>query len=301
MNLADQIAFDLGWDFAVFDRDVPAGANKAFCDGYRAHKKGHKRSTRSSNKYERKWLQIRYGAFSRKKVFSSDITPEYLEKITPQSGACPVTLMPLTFAQGELTDWSVDRANNDRGYVHGNLIVISTLANTAKSDKSLTEILELATYDSEVDGLLPAEWARMAELVEPAFGENADDDSPVPILMGQNVALGMPISPIASFQVAISRVIIDAWHEDKREFMDMYNMTMFEHLCRSKKQQKAYIRLVRAVRRRSKHITNYSDIWATKRVQRRLFDLVNTFGSAGLMRLTELQGITVGNENARIA
>ena len=110
--------------------------------------------------------------------------------------------MPLTFATGELTDWSVDRANNDRGYVHGNLIVISTLANSAKSDKTLTEILELAKYDREVDGLLPEEWARMAELVEPAFGENDDDVSPVPILMGQNVALGMPISPIASFQVA---------------------------------------------------------------------------------------------------
>ena len=111
----------------------------------------------------------------------------------------------------------------------------------------------------------------------------------------------MPISPIASFQVAISRVIIGAWDEDKREFMDMYNSTMFRHLCRTKKQQKAYVRLVRAVRRRSRHITNYPDIWATKRVQRRLFDLVNTFGPAGLMRLTELQGITMGNENARIA
>ena len=61
------------------------------------------------------------------------------------------------------------------------------------------------------------------------------------------------------------------------------------------------MRLMREILRRSKHIKSYTEIWATKRVQRRLFEMVNTLGSAGLIRLTELQDMTTGEENARIA
>ena len=299
MDVTEQVAFDLGWDFAIFDRDVPDGANKAFCDGYRAYKSGNKRATRPVNKYERKWLQIRFGALGRNKEFSPGVTPEYLEKITPASGRCPVTEAALTYAEGRPSDWSVDRANNARGYVRGNIIIISTAANKAKGDKSLEDIVALSNLDTEVDGLYPDEWGRLAELIAPAFGSH-DDTSPIPILVGQPVALGMPVSPISSFQIALARLLIDGWDSEKHPIMVKHVSKMASHLCRTKKQRRAFLRLFAEVRRRSRHIGVYSEIWATKRVQRRLFELINSLGSAGLTRLTELQEAMFGNENVCI-
>lgn len=299
MDAREQLAFDLGWDYAIFGREVPETANKAFCDGYRAFRQGDKRSTRPADRYERKWLQIRFGAFSRNKEFAPDVTPDYLRRITPESGRCPVTLLPLTFAEGEPTDWSIDRANNLRGYIRGNLIVISTAANAAKSDKTLAEIEGAAALDSEFDGLLPEEWARMAELVAPAFGPHEDDFSPVPILVGQNVALGMPTSPIASFQIAIARALIECWHDDKYDPMMHFAAQMCDLLCRTRSQKKAYLSLIKAVFRRTGHIQDYTEVWATRRVQRRLFDFINTLGAAGLTRLARLQEQTTGIENTR--
>ena len=43
------------------------------------------------------------------------------------------------------------------------------------------------------------------------------------------------------------------------------------------------------------------EIWATLRVQKRLFAFINTLGAAGLGHLVELQDFTVGDENTKIA
>jgi len=300
MHFDQQIAFDLGWDFGIYARNVPEGANKAFCDGYRAFKKGGNKTVRSANRFERKWLQIRFGALARKKEFSSDVTPEYLEKITPRSNVCPVMLQPFTFGEGLGSDWSVDRANNDRGYMRGNIIIICTEANAAKGNKSLLEMAQNARLENGSDGLTMDQWARLAELVEPAFGPEPESCSPISMLAGQDLALGMPISPLASFQIAISRALIEGWEEEKQEMMTVYVATMSDLLCKTKQQEKAYFKLMTEILRRSRHIRKYSEIWATKRVQRRLFALVNSLGSAGLTRLVELQEATVGEENARI-
>ena len=114
MEFSDQIAFDLGWDYAAFGRDVPEKANKFFCDGYRAFASRGNKTKQTPTRFVLKWLQIRFGALLRGKDFSPDVTPEYLEKITPASGKCPVTGEPLSVGEIAPTDWSVDRANNAR-------------------------------------------------------------------------------------------------------------------------------------------------------------------------------------------
>jgi hypothetical protein len=195
MDSLDQQAFDLGWDHALFRLNVPPDANKAFCDGYRAFGSEKNKTSRSPSKYVRKWLQIRFGALRRGKQFAPDVTPQYIEQITPASGRCPVTGLPFTYSQDEHTDWSVDRANNQRGYVRGNILIISRGANAAKSDRSLEEIRSLASCARAVDGLTPVEWDRLGQLVEPAFGDHGDEVRPVSVLFGQPVALGMPVSP----------------------------------------------------------------------------------------------------------
>ena len=218
MEFSDQQAFDLGWDYATFGNDVPENANKLFCDGYRAFSNESKKSVRRPNKYVRKWLQIRFGALRRGKYFSPDITPEYIEKITPASEKCPVIGEPFTFGKNAPTDWSVDRANNDRGYVRGNIIIISQQANAAKGDKSLDQINILALCTSDTDGLTSYQWERLAELIAPAFGDHDEIDNPISALFGQHIALGMPVSPLAGFQIALSRALLEGWDRENLYF-----------------------------------------------------------------------------------
>ena len=300
MDELDRQAYDLGWDYATFDRVVPDAASKAFCDGYRAFRHGDKKNTRQPDKFVRKWLQIRFGALSRGKQFSLDITPEYIEKITPASGNCPITDLPLTFGAVESTDWSVDRANNDRGYVRGNILIMSQAANVAKGDKSLDAIGSLAKHDEPTEGLTADQWNKIARLIEPAFGDEDETVNPIQMLFGQPIALGMPVSPLASFQVAVSRAAIDYWNPEKRELMNQYLSVMEEFICRNRVQEKALINLLREVLRRSTHLGSYSEIWATQKVQKLLIKFLSTLDGAGMGRLIELQDLTVGSENTKI-
>ena len=300
MDQLDRQAYDLGWDYATFGSNVPDDASMSFCDGYRAFRHGGNKATRKPDKFVRKWLQIRFGALSRGKEFSLDITPQYLEKITPASANCPVTDLPLTFGTGESTDWSVDRANNDRGYVRGNILIMSQAANAAKGNKSLDTICSLAGNDGSTEGLTACQWDKLAKLIEPAFGEDDEEVNPIHMLFGQPIALGMPVSPLASFQVAVSRAAIDQWDPEKKEFMLHYLLIMEELICRNRSQQKALARLLQEVLRRSTHLSSYTEIWATQRVQKRLVEFLKTLDGAGMSRLIELQDITVGSENTKI-
>jgi hypothetical protein len=300
MDSLDQQAFDLGWDYATFRLQVPEVANKLFCDGYRAFGSDPGKTTRKPDRYVRKWLQIRFGALARGKPFSPQVSPDYLRKITPSSGRCPVIGAAFTYGTGADTDWSIDRANNDRGYACGNIIIISTRANHAKSNRSLEEIRALAASTTDTDGLTPAQWHKLATLIEPAFGTDDASASPIPILFGQPVALGMPVSPIAGFQVALTRALIAGWDTEQREFAERYVGIIGNLCCRTKGQRRAFARLVRAVLRRSMHNRDYADLWSTRRVQKCLFEFVASLDGRGLKRLAELQQVTTGAQNTQI-
>jgi len=194
----------------------------------------------------------------------------------------------------------VDRANNNRGYVRGNILIMSQAANAAKGIKSLAAIESLARHDRSTEGLTPSQWEKMAQLIEPAFGDEEKKVNPIQMLFGQPIALGMPVSPLASFQVAVSRAAVDYWDPEKRELMSDYLYAMEAFICRNRTQQKALSNLLKEVMRRSTHLRSYSVIWATRRVQKRLVKFLNTLDGAGIGRLVELQGITVGSENTRI-
>lgn len=61
---------------------------------------------------------------------------------------CPVLGIPLFFSAGKKTDNtpSVDRVDNSKGYVKGNVRVISNKANTLKSSMSLEELKKIVQY-----------------------------------------------------------------------------------------------------------------------------------------------------------
>lgn len=299
MDLLERQAFDLGWDFATFGLNVPEAASKSFCDGYRAFRHGKNKTLKQADKFIRKWLQIRFGALVRGKEFSLDVTPEYLKKITPQFGLCPVLGQAFTFGELKPTDWSVDRANNDRGYVRGNIIIMSVTANKAKSDKSLADMRALAAQDEAIDGLTPGQWHKFSALVAPAFGAAGEETNPIAVLSGQPIALGMPVSPIASFQVAVARAIIYAWNPERRSMALTFLFLIKNYIARNQRQRRAMERLITEALRRSRHLPSYAEIWATKRIQKRLLQLLDALGSAGLRRLSELQELTLGGENVR--
>jgi hypothetical protein len=70
------------------------------------------------------------------------------------NGCCPITELPFTFAENNDTDWSIDRIDNSRGYCPDNIVIVSVLANRAKSDLDLAGLIKNALGKSKADDLL---------------------------------------------------------------------------------------------------------------------------------------------------
>lgn len=153
----------LGTDYARYGLYVPDDCEAPFYEGYRAeqHRGGHAQPTKDV--YIRKWCQLRTNALRRQRAVAESFTAQTIETIDVP--VCPVTLEPLTTATGNDTDWSVDRINNNFAYAFGNVAIMSTRANHAKSAKSFDEVLALANATTERDGLKPQQWARLTALM----------------------------------------------------------------------------------------------------------------------------------------
>jgi len=61
---------------------------------------------------------------------------------------CPVLGIPLSISNGSATDNSpeLDRINNRKGYVKGNVIVVSRRANRIKNDATVKELQQIASF-----------------------------------------------------------------------------------------------------------------------------------------------------------
>lgn len=75
---------------------------------------------------------------------SDMVIPEY----------CPITLLKLVVNSGTMKPNSptLDRINNDKGYIKGNVAVISNRANAMKRDAYYDEIYRLLIYMENEDG-----------------------------------------------------------------------------------------------------------------------------------------------------
>ena len=92
-----------------------------------------------------RWKSAKLRAEERSMTFT--ITKEYLKEIYPSDGLCPILRVKMT-TQGATRDPTptLDRIDNSKGYVHGNVAWISFRANQAKSDTTAEEIRGLAEY-----------------------------------------------------------------------------------------------------------------------------------------------------------
>jgi len=161
--MLDRIGFHIGQDFAHYGRVLAADVHESIIAGYQEGLK--EKGKWKSDRYINKWLQLRLNAYARGKLFSDQITPDYIRSLDAET--CPITGVQLTHATGKESDWSIDRIANDFDYIPSNLIVMSTRANKAKGDKSADRIIRISeSTDANRDGLTADEWKRMAELVQ---------------------------------------------------------------------------------------------------------------------------------------
>lgn len=170
----DHEAFNLGWDYAFYGLPAPDLDDVQVSLGYQAgcgRREGAARTSHSrADRYVRKWLQLRANAWRRGRVFHQAVTVQYLQRLDVSH--CPITGVALTHGTGALTDWSVDRINNEGGYGQGNLAVLSVKANAAKDRLSFEQALALAGSPSPEKDLSPVQWLRLACLMASACAQS---------------------------------------------------------------------------------------------------------------------------------
>ena len=79
-----------------------------------------------------------------------DIDGNYIKHLLKQSGyRCPLTKRNFVFIAGHPFNFSLDRITNEKGYIPGNVWVVSTWANKAKSDLTEEEFKEYCKLVTE--------------------------------------------------------------------------------------------------------------------------------------------------------
>lgn len=88
------------------------------------------------------WLigQARYRAKLSKLPFNMTASDLHIPEV------CPVLGIPLFYSAKRWNSPSIDRIDNDKGYVTGNVKIISYRANVLKSNATLTELRALVAY-----------------------------------------------------------------------------------------------------------------------------------------------------------
>lgn len=85
-----------------------------------------------------------------RKGLAFDLTVEDVQSIWPSDNCCPVLGTPFKRALGSQgsspTSPTLDRICPEKGYVRGNLIVVSALANRIRNDASVQEIKKVAAF-----------------------------------------------------------------------------------------------------------------------------------------------------------
>lgn len=163
----DHVGHNLGWDFAAHGIKPPGTDDPAILRGFQEGEQRFGRSTIEADLFVRKWLQIRFNAFTRRRVFDDSVTPAFIAKIC--TNYCSITRVPMTVKTFSGSDWSVDRIINNGGYTPDNLMIISTMANRVKNDKTLEDIEKFVSDPSLDPRLKSFEWLRLYGVMQIAY------------------------------------------------------------------------------------------------------------------------------------
>lgn len=154
-----RVAFHIGQDTARYGLPPAAPDHRAYMEGYRLGGAGR---PLASDRFVRKWLQVRTNAWRRNRHVAQDFSIGLLRDLDRPT--CPVSGVAFTHGAGKDSDWSVDRIDNDGGYTAGNVLLVSTRVNREKGARSLSELLALgdAPPAPSPGGLTAIEWRRLA-------------------------------------------------------------------------------------------------------------------------------------------
>lgn len=246
--LDEKVGFDLGWDYARFLGWHPEDEkNKHFLGGF-STAKNRTSSLPHLDRHTRKWLQLRYGAWKRNRVFDLNVTPGFIREI--DRPMCPILGTPLTHSTGELTDWSVDRLNNAGGYAVGNLAVMSTQANAAKGNLSLEDILELSRRATTCASLTPLEWKRMVSLLTGPYSVIQEKELLLPLCI-----VPPPFVPLNLFQ-ELQLILVRESHRAKSPLI-----AKLQQLCKSRGTLRQFRKVGERLREAQNFGQPFMEVW----------------------------------------
>lgn len=105
--------------------------------------RAERRVFRPEDAVRRSW---HYNAYHRAAKRGLDCTLDFRSIDVPSH--CPVLGIPLFRTPGQITDNSpsLDRIDSTKGYVEGNVVVVSQRANRLKSDATISELRRIADF-----------------------------------------------------------------------------------------------------------------------------------------------------------
>lgn len=176
-SLSDRYAFSLGEDLGRY-RLTPSQPLR-HAEMERGYQIGLNSPAKHAPIARRKLLQVRRSAFERGIPVASTLTEEYLRDIIVT--VCPVSGVELTQGTLEESDWSLDRLDNELGYVPGNVCFVATRVNTYKNVDNFDDLADHALrillkdgpegFGSDVgNGLMVIEALRLAALMAAPSG-----------------------------------------------------------------------------------------------------------------------------------
>jgi hypothetical protein len=164
--------FELGWDHArhglVPPHDLLPPDNPV-CQGWMAGRAASGRRTLAASSPQRRWLALRLQAWRAGGVVdTTQLTPQHLARLAVAH--CPVLRQPLGGAASDPLAADVLRLDAARGWVPGNLVMLSRQAAAALRGSTLAQAQRHAARlahsgpDEHAQGLDPAAWRRVAAL-----------------------------------------------------------------------------------------------------------------------------------------
>ena len=95
-----------------------------------------------------------YKQRSKKLNVDCSVDASYLEEIFPTDKKCPALGIPFKIGDegGRLNSPSLDRIDNSKGYIKGNVVWVSMLANTIKTSATPEQIIRVGKFYKQLIG-----------------------------------------------------------------------------------------------------------------------------------------------------
>lgn len=272
-SLSDRYAFQLGEQMG----QLRFAVNEDMCrEMQRGYEVGLTLPSKSADVYRRKLLTLRRNAYDRSIPVSSALTSEFLKSISVT--VCPISGAHLTQGTMTDTDWSVDRLDNEAGYVPGNVCIMSTRVNRLKNK---AQHLDLAHVSIEAvmregpgalshtlsGGLTVVETLRLAALTVGPYCMKRD-------LVARYLPFAMAPKTIASVDAIVAGIHLACarTHLEGRAYAK--RVGFFKHLGTA--QWRASNVLVRELRSALSKGEHPADMWFDGRTAMLLKDLTDT-------------------------